>query len=272
MRWILGDIHGMLVPLDAILASIAHRDPHPHFYFVGDYVNRGPDSRGVVERLLALPGARFVRGNHDDVFDLILNDHWLGGDGRAFDARNACEWFYSHGLALTLASYGVARSDINDCRRGPSERTIARVRELVPASHRAFFRDLPLVVDDDGLFVAHAYWPPDVANGSSAIAWHLASDPRLAHKVVWNRWTTSEILADKPTWNRPAFFGHTPTMNYPTSLREIDVGPIVAPMLTLLDTAVALGAGGRLTAVCVEDATIVQVDRDGRDVTCDSPR
>lgn len=270
MRWVLGDIHGMLDPLAAIVGLLRARDPHAELLFVGDYVNRGPDSRGVVDFLLGLGNARFVRGNHDDVFDLILNDHWLGGDDARLTPARACEWFTPHGLAQTLTSYGLGRDVIGQCRRGvPGDDVVAAIRQAVPEAHRKFFNDLPLVIDADGVFVAHAYWPPDVANGTSSIAWHLAADPHLAHMVVWHRWATGAILSDKPTWTRPAFFGHTPTMNYPASLRELDVGPIVGPMVTLLDTAVALGADGRLTAVCVEDGAMVQVDAYGREVSGD---
>lgn len=267
MRWILGDIHGMLRPLEAIVATLRARDPHAQLIFVGDYVNRGPDSRGVVDFLLALENARFCRGNHDDVFDLILNGHWLGGDDARLTSHRAVDWFFPHGLAATLASYGVSRPQITECRRGvPDDECLAEIRDAVPAAHRAFFRDLPLVIDDDGLFVAHAFWPPDVANGTSSIEFHLAANPRLAHQVVWQRWRPDELRVDKPTWTRPAFFGHTPTMNYPRSLRALDVGPVAGPMVTLLDTAVALGEGGRLTAICAEDLSIVQVDREGAEI------
>lgn len=267
MRWVLGDIHGMLRPLEAIVTLLRSRDPHAALYFVGDYVNRGPDSRGVIEFLLNLGNARFARGNHDDVLDLILNDHWLGGDDARLSPRSACEWFHPHGLAQTLASYGISAADINECRRGAGPDVIAAIREAVPEAHKRFFHELPLVLDDDGLFVAHAYWPPDVANGTSSIAFHLAANPHLPHQVVWHRWRVDELMGEKPTWTRPAFFGHTPTVNYPASLRgDLDVGPILGPMVTLLDTAAALYGEGRLTAICVEDGAILQVDRAGKEL------
>ncbi len=73
MRWIIGDIHGMLRPLQGLLREVARRDPWAHLLFVGDYVNRGPDARGVIEQLVTLRNAHYLRGNHDDVFDLILH-------------------------------------------------------------------------------------------------------------------------------------------------------------------------------------------------------
>src|SRR4051794_20938618 len=104
VRWIIGDIHGMLKPLKALLNAVHNRDPESVFYFVGDYVNRGPDSRGVVDMLLNIPDdrAKMIRGNHDDIFDLILN-------GKSFAAGNepvpVFAWFMAHGLGNTLISY-----------------------------------------------------------------------------------------------------------------------------------------------------------------------
>ena len=75
MRWIIGDVHGMLKPLEAIVNEIHRTDPRAWLYFVGDYVNRGPESRGVVDLLLTLQNAKFIRGNHDDLLDQILEMH-----------------------------------------------------------------------------------------------------------------------------------------------------------------------------------------------------
>src|SRR5436305_15152730 len=63
----IGDIHGCSRALDALLAAVAPR-PDDQLITLGDYVDRGPDSRGVLDRLLALHATgRLValRGNHD---------------------------------------------------------------------------------------------------------------------------------------------------------------------------------------------------------------
>ena len=76
MRWVVGDIHGMLRPLRSLVGHVTAKDPAAQFLFVGDYVNRGPDSRGVIDLLLSLQDegrAKFVRGNHDDIFDMVLS-------------------------------------------------------------------------------------------------------------------------------------------------------------------------------------------------------
>jgi hypothetical protein len=73
-----GDIHGRLDLLEALLATIAADDrargagAETHYIFLGDLIDRGPDSRGVVERLLAFSmegrNVRFLMGNHEQVF------------------------------------------------------------------------------------------------------------------------------------------------------------------------------------------------------------
>lgn len=72
---IIGDIHGQSDRLDAMLADsgVADRD----LVFLGDYVNRGPDSRGVLRRLIDLKlshphSVTFLRGNHDEGFLSVL--------------------------------------------------------------------------------------------------------------------------------------------------------------------------------------------------------
>jgi len=72
VRWIVGDIHGMALALKGLVDGVSKSDPAAEWIFVGDYVNRGPDSRGVIDFLLKLANARFCRGNHDDVFDVLL--------------------------------------------------------------------------------------------------------------------------------------------------------------------------------------------------------
>ena len=71
MNWVIGDIHGMLRPLRALVDRVRRADPGAALLFVGDYINRGPDSKGVIDFLLALDGARFCRGNHDDIFRIV---------------------------------------------------------------------------------------------------------------------------------------------------------------------------------------------------------
>src|SRR6185295_9952087 len=107
MRWIIGDIHGMRDPLARLLDEVTRVDAAARFYFVGDYINRGPDSKGVIDLLLSLSGAKFARGNHDDVFDHVLNDSYYATNAAMGQRMTAFGWFMEFGLDQTFSSYGV---------------------------------------------------------------------------------------------------------------------------------------------------------------------
>jgi serine/threonine protein phosphatase 1 len=91
----IGDIHGCLDQLRELLARVVPT-PHDQLVFLGDYVDRGPDSAGVVEVLLTLrdqlPRTVFLRGNHEQ----MLLDVLAGGDPAIF---------LLNGGEQTIASY-----------------------------------------------------------------------------------------------------------------------------------------------------------------------
>ena len=87
----IGDIHGCSAALDALLEAIRPR-PEDCIVTLGDYINRGPDSRGVIERLIELKDrCRLVPllGNHDQML--------LDVQSRKLPARLACSaWGVRH--------------------------------------------------------------------------------------------------------------------------------------------------------------------------------
>src|SRR6266700_1770784 len=105
MRWIIGDVHGMLRPLVTLVNQVRKIDPQGRLIFVGDYVNRGPDARGVIDYLLELKDADFIRGNHDDIFDLVVNGQCYAENAAHDDRIAAFQWFMKYGLDNTLLSY-----------------------------------------------------------------------------------------------------------------------------------------------------------------------
>jgi hypothetical protein len=169
-----------------------------------------------------------------------------------------------NGVVETLTSYGAARADVLHLVDHPSPDGLSRLLEAVPETHRAFFRELPLVIDDDAFFVAHAYWnpqAPDRTNDFPTLAARLGSSQGLRHEILWNRFTESEIRRQKQ-WSRTGFFGHSPVAGL-RGWRGIGNVPIRGPQIVLLDTGAAAARLGRLTAVCVEDGNFLQADRDG---------
>lgn len=81
----IGDIHGCLTPLEHLWEVIAPQ-PDDRIIFVGDYIDRGPESKGVVDFLIGLQqeglNVTFLSGNHEEKFflskiDLTDRAHWL---------------------------------------------------------------------------------------------------------------------------------------------------------------------------------------------------
>src|SRR4051812_9915865 len=93
----IGDVHGVSAALDALLTAVAPT-PADRLVFLGDYVDRGPDTRGVLDRLIrlrtAFPNAVFLRGNHE----LMMT--------RARGDRSEARMWLSVGGTQALASYG----------------------------------------------------------------------------------------------------------------------------------------------------------------------
>ena len=105
----IGDVHGCSRALDALLAAVKP-EPDDLLVTLGDYVDRGPDSRGVLDRLIALHATgRLVplRGNHD-----VMMLH-----AREWDEA-APVWLACGGQS-TLASYGATSLRAADLRRVP---------------------------------------------------------------------------------------------------------------------------------------------------------
>ena len=265
MRWIIGDVHGMLRPLERLLKEVGKIDSQPRFYFVGDYVNRGPDSKGVIELLLSLTGAKFVRGNHDDIFDQVLSSDSYASNAAGGDPLVAFGWFMEYGLDHTFMSYGVDYSLLEHCNHMPTPEKLKNITAAVPASHRRFIHELPPVIEETDLFVAHAKWDPYETDAMPNLTGVLKNDDPARHKLLWGRYTEEEIAITK-AWRRTGYFGHTPVYVYAASQKTGDVLmlPIAGNKIVLLDTGVALNANGRLTAFCADNQSFIQVDHFGK--------
>jgi hypothetical protein len=264
MRWLVGDVHGMLKPLETLVGEVNRIDPDAVFYFVGDYVNRGRDTCGVINFLLSLDNARFIRGNHDDVFDQILHGKAYAENASRGDRFVALQWFLEHGLLETLQSYAVKTEQIVRAVSQRSRDALDVIIDAIPVEHRMFIRSLPVFIEDDDLFVVHGKWPlkesatPQQLLGSSVLV------PSLRNESLWGRFTDAD-LHRKKAWPKVGFFGHTPVMTYKG--HENEYNPIIAVKMILLDTAAALSPNGRLSAICAETSELIQADLLGKIVT-----
>ncbi|MGD0387542.1 MAG: metallophosphoesterase [Tepidisphaeraceae bacterium] len=268
MRWIVGDIHGMAQPLKALVEQVAKRDASPAWIFVGDYVNRGPDSRGVIELLLRLPNARFCRGNHDDVFDVLLNGQSYVEQLTHNNRPGAFKWFMEHGLRETLASYGVSDGSMRAVLTHPTDRGVDELIAGVPQAHRLFIRNLLPAIEEKDVFIVHARWDPATPDEDPGPTTYLDVDVNLRKTATWGRFAVEELDCPK-AWRRTGYFGHTPVDFYGARGGYSPLGggklvPIVAEKMVLLVTAAAISPVGRLTAYCPDTSSYIQVDRQGR--------
>ncbi len=157
----IGDIHGHLDLLraahDRIAADMA-RHGRGTVVHVGDLVDRGPDSRGVIDwlRLGAARGEDWVvlKGNHDRMFHRFVRDPAETEPG----LRAGLSWLHPNiGGAATLASYGL---------RNSADRPLAKVHAdalvAVPPEHMAFIDTLPTWHRAAGAVLVHAGIRPGV--------------------------------------------------------------------------------------------------------------
>ncbi len=223
ITYAIGDIHGRADLLDLLLdrieADAARRGDRAKIVFTGDYVDRGPDTFAVVERLIAGPKRRedeFVclRGNHDDLFVTAAT----GRDELPVWAQR----LHEH----ALQSYGLTPES-------PKSQRADLLR------HVAFLADLPLTHDDGTNLFVHAGIRPFVP-----------LDEQSERDLLWIR---DEFLNHRGPLPRRVVHGHTIVGDAPvvTDYRiSIDTGAYRSGILTAAvfeDAAPRFLHGGRRT-------------------------
>ncbi|WP_300974424.1 metallophosphoesterase [Sphingomonas sp. LHG3406-1] len=218
--YVVGDVHGRLDLLDDLLVRIAAdhggRPPaHGLLAFVGDLIDRGPDSAGVIERIrtLKLTGFRIVAlaGNHEEVLLQIL----------AGDHRQVTGWL-RFGGAEALASYGVDADALAALAPKEAQAEIARG---IPGEHRAFLEQLGDTLRFGDYLIVHAGIRPGVP---------------LEQQVLADlRWIREPFLSDTRDHGATIVHGHT------IADRVEAVGSRIG-----IDTGAY--ATGRLTALAIE--------------------
>ena len=220
MLYAIGDIHGMRDELVRLLSRMPLQKGD-RLLFIGDYVDRGPNPKGVVDELIELQKSYdciFLMGNHEAMF---LS--FLGWEGSSYFGSEA---FLHNGGETTLASYGYFNSD-NDFTLEPA--------------HERFFKNLQLWHLEGEYAFVHA----GLAKSSLALSdAKYALSRESARDLLWQRET-----ADLPhSLGVTVIYGHTPLpdfgvrWNLPYSI-GIDTGAVY---------------GGPLTAIRLPDETVFQ--------------
>jgi serine/threonine protein phosphatase 1 len=154
-----GDLHGFSDQLERALAIIeADGGKDETVVFLGDYCDRGPGTKQVIQRLMEgqAAGRNWItlKGNHDRMFEWFMerpprhDPHMLVG----------FHWFHDKiGGRETLESYGVRIDDVERLKN-----VHEKAMEAVPQAHVEFLRNLDLTFETDDLFFCHAGIRPGV--------------------------------------------------------------------------------------------------------------
>lgn len=169
----IGDIHGHKEKLEQ-LVELIKPDEDTKIIILGDFVDRGPDSKGVIDLLLDFRKSvdcQVLLGNHET---FLLGWH----DGNVASAVMALR----NGGTQTLLSYGFEEGDIDMFQ--------------LPPAHEEFLRSLPVSIETEHHFFCHAGVRPGVP-----------LDAQTEHDLLWIR---EPFISSGYDWGKIIVCGHSP--------------------------------------------------------------
>jgi len=219
--WSIGDVHGRLDLLTPLLDHIVHdargSSGTTTVVMLGDYIDRGPDSRGVIEFLEDLAVRQpvelhLLRGNHEEKMETFLRDPSIGPKWCEYGGREA------------LRSFGVSAPSLS--HRPEAWKAVANdLSHVMTDAHRSFFKRLKDHCTIGDYFFTHAGARPGVPLSE-----------QTSHDM---RWIRHSFLRDERPFEKIIVHGHTPATRHHNDQRRIGI-----------DTEAY--RSGRLTAVRLE--------------------
>ena len=196
VTYAIGDIHGCMDKLRRLVRRCqSDAGDQIKFVFLGDYIDRGPDSRTVVEYLIALQNRMMTRvvcllGNHEELALAALHG-----------SLNEEQWLFNGG-GETLRSYGITAA------------------AEMPDEHIAWMKSLPTYHDDGRRFFVHAGIHPS-----------RPLDAQDEHDLIWIR---EPFLSNNKDYGRLIVHGHTPVRapEVRPNRVNIDTGAVLGGPLT----------------------------------------
>jgi len=197
--FVIGDIHGCLTLLRRLIDKIPWDPEKDRLIFVGDYIDRGEDPKGVVDFILELKRISekvdCILGNHE----AMLLDY-LKGKNR--------ELYLFNGGTVTLASYRFSRKNEDD--------------PLIPEDHLRFFNELKPYIELENYYIVHAGFRPGIKIEDQSL-----------EDMIWIRY---EFIESNYDFGKKVIFGHTP-MQEPLIMHNkigIDTGAVYGNKLTCI--------------------------------------
>jgi serine/threonine protein phosphatase 1 len=198
--FIVGDVHGCLDMLKRLMDKIEWSPEADRLIFLGDFIDRGSESRGVIQYVLDIgklsERVECLMGNHERIFLDFL-------DGRDMNT------FFLNGGQATLNSYRTERQKYGGF--------------LIPEEHLSFFRSLKLVIELEDYYVVHAGFRPGIPIDSQSI-----------EDLLWIR---DSFIFSNHFFGKKVIFGHTPFVQPLVMENKIglDTGAVYGNRLTCLE-------------------------------------
>ncbi|MCH1625251.1 metallophosphoesterase family protein [Ferdinandcohnia quinoae] len=183
---IISDIHGDINKFEQLLESVNYDSKNDQLILLGDYVDRGPNAKAVIDKVIKLKerGARVLKGNHEDMMIKALTSD---------EEKFWNHWVVRNGGDKTLSSYGFSEKDLlvdEEAFQKPSLESDELKR------HLKFIQDLEHYIETDDYIFVHAGVEPEVPV--------CESDP---YKLIWIR----DEFHKGYKGVKIVVFGHTPT-------------------------------------------------------------
>ena len=221
--WAIGDIHGCHKELMALYDKLLKAGLRPKkdvVVFIGDYIDRGPDSKKVVSQLIKwhkeYPHWVFLYGNHEDIFK-----NWIDG-GQKYEESSQWSCFLSNGGKETLKSYGLSEP----------------IKTGIPKTHIKFLtKETKMMYETDDYVFVHGGLVPKLPISEQL------SNQTYINAILWAR---EGFINSHHKWGKKVIFGHTPAYNGKWGTFGY---PIVMPNKIGIDGAVCPSANENLIAV-----------------------
>ena len=182
-KWVIPDIHGCSITLKALIEEQIKPSRQDTLYFLGDYIDRGPDSKGVIDQIIHLKRdgykVRTLKGNHEDFLVRTFDNESVRRNflGITYQNKLQKEWF-RYGGRETLKSFKV--SDVHD----------------IPEEYIQWIRELEYFIKLDHYILVHA-----------GLNFGL-DDPFLDKEAML--WIKEFKIDPEKTGNRKIVHGHVP--------------------------------------------------------------
>ncbi len=180
-RFVIGDIHGCFRTLRILVEQELRPSPEDHIFFLGDYIDRGPNSKAVIDYIFSLHSTSGhvvpLMGNHEYMLNRALN---------SLEYFNL--WMINSGFT-TLKDFGVI----------PGSHYSTKSLLQIPQEYLKFFRDLKMYAQTEGFFLCHGCFEgnrDEPKGNTDSMIWgrkNLEQAPRIGDRILIHGHTPNPV-------------------------------------------------------------------------------